>query len=379
MAAGAGALAAAAIFSLRVGGPPRIGGQRGVGLHGLTNHRRHLAGVAAAHADDDHVEIRPHDQALSAASGAAVLPAVGASWTRPIRSPVRPGLRGPAGRSGRHRHPVARHDLLAVPLAVVQIEIADFRDVARKKVAVAPAVAAALRIVSPDHAANAERVEQILAAEIDFGRFGGGADQRSPADDSRGCSRRCACRGRTSSGAPARTAPSWASASSAPVPARREVAAIQAGFHAQHIADGDLLLRSSGSAGLRRERRRARADRADESAADGDAGQGGCDGLGDRGQIVRRGGVVGIEVGVGHGVAMADHQQAVDAEVLAADFVDGIRENLRVQPLRFRRCCPPRRRRPILGEGGGRHARAEYPASCVRDYSRSVGRRKDRS
>ena len=111
-------------------------------------------GVSARHADHNHVQIRPDDQRLSAASGTAILEAVRAIGHVPFDTESAGRAAASHGRSDRRLHPVGGHDLFPVPLAAVQIQVADLRDIARKEVAVTPAVISALRIHGPNHVAE---------------------------------------------------------------------------------------------------------------------------------------------------------------------------------------------------------------------------------
>src|SRR5208282_2633638 len=103
--------------------------------------------IPTARNDHDHVFLRPDRHDLpSAAIPAELLHAL--RLREPPAVSIPPAIPASGIRLFRRRlmNPFARHDLLPVPLAVVQIQITDLPEVARIEMAVAPAMRPALFI-----------------------------------------------------------------------------------------------------------------------------------------------------------------------------------------------------------------------------------------
>ncbi|MEO7191425.1 MAG: hypothetical protein ABI051_10250 [Vicinamibacterales bacterium] len=128
---------------------------------------------------NDGIEIGPDDEQLPTASIPAILSAVGPVRDVPFAAVPARFVARPRRRRQRHRHPLARDDLFAVPRAAVKIEVAELRDIPWIEVAIAPPVAAPLRIVTPHDVTHAKRFEQVLASEVQLSLMGRRANCRT--------------------------------------------------------------------------------------------------------------------------------------------------------------------------------------------------------
>ncbi len=80
----------------------------------------------------------------------------------------------------------------------MQIQIADFGEVARVEVAVAPAACVALGVGGPGDVFDSERLEEVLPGELEFGFVDSGSNNAREDVVAWGCNSRISCRGRTS-------------------------------------------------------------------------------------------------------------------------------------------------------------------------------------
>ena len=239
-------------------------------------------------------------------------------------TPYPPGsVRGPVTGVSRHRHPVSRHDLLAFPFAAVQVQVSELRDVARIEVAVAPSVAAPLRVIAPDDVLDVERIEQVLAAEVELAGL-----RRRP---DHGAEQMVA---RTAVGRPGAAVVLHRQRQGECHPIGRSLhplqflltgqeAAVQSRLHAQQVLHRDraLALVGVGRALLRKEREHGLVE-TKHLAGDRDASQRRGDGLRHRRDVVRYGRSIRIEVRVGDDESVTDDEQAVGAPLLLADLGD---------------------------------------------------------
>ena len=213
----------------------------------------------------------------------------------------------------------------------------------------------ALRVVRPHHAVDSQRTEQVLPRELRLAALRRGANRRPQQVIPRTAIHRARA-GIVLHRQPERELH----------PVRRplhplqflfagQVSAIQSRLHAEQILYRDLLLsRLSSRRALLRKQRQYPLVKPQKLTCHRHPGKHGRHGLGHRGEVVRRPAIVGIENRVHDGIAMPDHQQAVDTQMLLPRLVDDRRQRLRIDALRLRSRRAPFIAGPVRGSATDR-------------------------